>query len=118
MFPDKNSIVRDVLDEDFETLVEKVKAGYKVDEDDNKALRIAVVIDNVRIAKFLIENGADVNAKRMEPLQEAVARNNFEMASMLIDHGALVIKIMLDMAYAHRNDRMAELLINAAAAHV
>lgn len=54
-------------------------------------LHLASMVGNTEIAKFLLDNGADVNARDAEgysPLVRAKANGNDEIAKMLTDHGA------------------------------
>ncbi|MCA1299457.1 ankyrin repeat domain-containing protein [Stappia indica] len=54
-------------------------------------LHLASMVGNTEVAKFLLDNGADVNARDAEgysPLVRAKANGNDEIAKMLTDHGA------------------------------
>lgn len=53
-------------------------------------LHLASMVGNTDVAKFLLDNGADVNARDSEgysPLVRAKANGNDEIARMLIDRG-------------------------------
>ncbi len=54
-------------------------------------LHLASMVGNKELARFLIDNGADVNARDFEgysPLVRANANGNDEIAKMLTDKGA------------------------------
>ena len=56
-------------------------------------LNYAAVNSKTKIAKFLIDFGADLNAKDKEgssPLQNSAAKGNFKISKHLIDKGAEV----------------------------
>ena len=55
------------------------------------ALTGAVASSHAALAKWLVENGADVNyryAKGHSPLLEAAANGKLEIVKMLVEHGA------------------------------
>ena len=61
------------------------------DKDGNTLLYNACSNDNTKLAKFLIEQGADVNIKDEEgdtPLYWVCKNDNIELAKFLIEHGA------------------------------
>lgn len=53
-------------------------------------LAVAVLLQDQRIAEYLLENGAQPNSRYMAvtPVFDAVEKNNIEMFNMLISHGA------------------------------
>ena len=73
-----------------------IEAGAYVgakDRDGETPLHKAVESDNIKMAKFLIDSGADVNDKNSliyghTPLHYAVDRRNIELVKLLIDSGA------------------------------
>jgi len=58
------------------------------------ALFVAVDSDAIDVVKYLLENGADPNCmnteERLSVLSMACRRNNYDMAELLIENGALV----------------------------
>ena len=64
----------------------------------------AVQHGNVKLAKLLIKNGADVNEGKLTPLSEAVFRRDLEMTRLLIQNGANVNKKNV----LHREERTQE----------
>ncbi len=80
---------------DFRTVKELLAKGTDVNTWDNEfgvtALSWAALLDEVKIAKFLIENGADVNVKSRDgstPLHSAAFLGRAEIAELLIQKGA------------------------------
>jgi ankyrin repeat protein len=59
-------------------------------DSERTALRHAVKVGKIEIVKLLVEAGADVNAGKNPPLFQAVDENNMAIAEYLIDHGANV----------------------------
>lgn len=83
-------------------IVKKIFEQYKnidvniADEFDNSPLHEATKYNNVDVVEYLIINeGAEVNAKNKDgrtALHVAIEENNFEIASLLILHGAICVK--------------------------
>lgn len=76
---------------------------------------------NERIAKLLIENGANVNGKTIDgktPIQKATEKNRDKIVSLLIRHGANVNAVYnsqnrtaLHLASRNNYDKIVDLLI-------
>lgn len=64
-----------------------IKKGVDVSSGDSMALRVAVVNNDVEIAKLLIENGAITNVRGGECLQAAIKNRNWEMIELLVKNG-------------------------------
>lgn len=80
---------------DFRTVKELLAKGTDVNTWDNEfgvtALSWAALLDEVTIAKFLIENGADANVKSRDgstPLHSAAFLGRVEIVELLIQKGA------------------------------
>lgn len=69
---------------------ENPKAVLSVNENGFSALVLATYRGNNEIAKFLIENGSDINGNSAmgTPLMAAVVKGNNEIAKLLIEKGA------------------------------
>ena len=68
-----------------------IEKGANINGNDRKnPLIIAILNGKYGIAKYLIKNGADVNAKRLNwtPIHAAVERGNLEIVKFLIQNGA------------------------------
>ncbi|WP_211830320.1 ankyrin repeat domain-containing protein [Kistimonas asteriae] len=97
------------------------------DSDQYKELRpldIALLLNNTRLAKALIEHGADVNVLifgNHTPLYHAASTDNLEIAELLIQHGADLNKTgrekntPLQIAIKYGHFTMARLLIHYSA---
>ena len=80
---------------DLQTVKEQLANGVDIDAGDTEfgvtALSWAVLLDDTKIAKFLIEKGAAVNAKSRDgstPLHSAAFLGRTEIAELLIQKGA------------------------------
>jgi ankyrin repeat protein len=79
-----------------ETLNALVHAGAQVNAASRESMQMsplgsALAAERNDLAQFLIDHGADVNAKAandLTPLHTAAARGNLESAQLLLDHGA------------------------------
>lgn len=98
----------------------KVKEIYKEGYTDemNKNLLIATIGNHINVAKFLIENGADIEHNNGGPLRIAVYENKIEIVSLLLSMGA---NIQLDSSESLRiadvlgyNDIVELLVLNGA----
>lgn len=68
-----------------------LKRGAKIESPfyhGNSALTIACRNENFKIAKLLIDTGADVNYEHDYPLSAMCEANNYEAAAFLIENGA------------------------------
>ena len=86
------------------------------DEEGNTPLRLAVKSGKMEIVQILVEAGADVNMGSWPPLGEAVDKNDVAIAKYLIDHGANVNAPrdwtpLVQAPYVSNNVEMVELLI-------
>lgn len=63
------------------------------------ALCKAVWRNDTEMVKFLLDQGADVNAGSSQPLRAAVGRNNQEMIDFLIGQNAYADQAIVDSAY-------------------
>jgi len=82
---DSNIIIKD--------LIKQGKANINIpNEKGNTPLIIACQNDNINIAKFLVKNGADINARNKEEqssaLHIAITNYNYSMMKFLLDSGA------------------------------
>lgn len=100
----KVNILDKILDTDFFTAVEDesynivynyIKIGVNVNQTDPfttyTPLFYAILNDNYKISKLLINNGADVNAKtdyKNTPLHFAISNNNIKTIILLLKKGA------------------------------
>jgi len=110
--------------QDFKKAEELIASGKIPVDIKNKfgqpPLYYAVDSDNVEFAKFLIEHGANVNAKDylgFTPLHETVVRGSYKVAKFLIEKGADVNAkdkygyTPLHLVCIYNRPKMAELLI-------
>ena len=87
-----------------ETVEVLLKRGANVNAPTREAMKVtplasAAAARQIEIARKLIENGANVNAKAhndLTPLHEAAARGNLELAKLLLDNGAEIHARTLD----------------------
>ena len=84
-----------VRNRDLRAVKAQLANGVDIDAGDSEfgvtALSWAALLDETKIAKFLIENSADVNAKSQDgstPLHSAVFLGRTEIAELLIQKGA------------------------------
>jgi len=84
-----------------------------------KPIHAASASGQLEIARFLIERGADVNARQQEgftPLHEAAGSGKIEFARLFLDHGADLNartddgKTALSLAIEAKQERMAQFL--------
>ena len=90
-----NALCDVVRSGDLRAVKEQVANGADINAGDTEfgvtALSWAALLDNAEIAKFLIEKGADVNAKSRDgstPLHSAAFLGRAEIAELLIQKGA------------------------------
>ena len=90
-----NVLCDDVRSGDLQAVKEQLANGVDINAGDNEfgvtALAWAALLDDMEIAKFLIEKGADVNAKSRDgstPLHSAAFLGHAEIAELLIQKGA------------------------------
>jgi ankyrin repeat protein len=107
-----------------ETVEALIHAGAEVNAAYRETMKLtplasAMAVDRNDIARTLLTNGADVNAKAvndLRPLHTAAARGNLESATLLLDHGADVNatssdgKTAIDYAEERNHSEMVEFL--------
>lgn len=82
-----------VIQADMEKIQKLVKAGVPLEAKDKKgetALFYALDRNLVNIARFLIQNNADVNVNNTKgryAIQSAIANNQYDLVKMMLDHG-------------------------------
>ncbi|RKU08738.1 hypothetical protein C6502_14285 [Candidatus Poribacteria bacterium] len=94
---ESNALCDAVKSGDLQTVKERLANGVDINGADSEfgvtALSWAALLDATEIAKFLIEKGADVNAKSRDgstPLHSAAFLGHTEIAELLIQKGAEV----------------------------
>ena len=92
---ESNALCDAVRSGDLQTVKEQLENGVDINAGDSEfgvtALSWAALLDDTKIAKFLIEKGADVNAKSRDgstPLHSAAFLGHAEIAALLIQKGA------------------------------
>ena len=92
---ESNALCDAVRSGDLQTVKEQLASGVDINGGDSEfgvtALSWAALLDVTEIAKFLIEKGADVNAKSRDgstPLHSAAFLGRAEIAELLIQSGA------------------------------
>ncbi len=113
---------------DFKKTEELIKSGKVPVDFRNKfnqtPLYYAADADDPQFAKFLIDHGADINAKDffgITPLHEAVIRGSYKVAKLLIEKGAKVNAkdnygyTPLHLAAIYNRPKIAKLLIEKGA---
>ena len=91
----------------------------EVDDEEDSPLFLAATLNQIEIAEYLVQKGADVNAGgpsgRIPPLHEAAHLGHFEIAKMLLQNGAVVVEKADDtpfhLAARAENQKVMELLI-------
>ncbi|MGE4418847.1 MAG: ankyrin repeat domain-containing protein [Sulfurimonas sp.] len=80
---------------DFDIVMHLVENGadiYDFDEEGVSIFDMAVTYNNIDMVKYLISQGVDVNAttrrSRFTPLMAAACYGRFEIAKLLLEHGA------------------------------
>jgi len=79
----------------FKEVLEKYKPSYQLDD---SILFYAVSVDNIDAAKFLIENGLNVDFENGTPLRCAIVKNNLELVELLVDNGATITQGIIDLS--------------------
>ena len=78
------------------------------------ALNYAIASKNVEIAKILLDNGADLNAKisiyNATPLMHAISVYNLKMVKLLLKYGAKVTKKEIEFAKKRGSDDILQIL--------
>jgi hypothetical protein len=106
-----------------EALKENPKAFNTVNQDGFTPLILASYRNNIEVAKFIIANGADINANSAmgTPLMAAVVKGNIEIVKLLLDKHANVNSTdankttALLYASMFKNYEIARLLVKAKA---
>ena len=83
-------IIKDKRNDEAKELISKVGIDRMI-YDIGTSLSVACLFENWDIAKYCIENGADINAKNIEkgtPLIDACKYGNLKIVKLLIQNGA------------------------------
>lgn len=99
-------VVRELVNRN-KNLIQAVSSEYST------ALHLAIELDSLDIAKFLIENGASCEVKNNDgetALHLAIKKNKLAIVKMLINKGAVIHDNMLLLAESNKNQDMIELL--------
>ena len=100
------------------------QAGITVDKFGGEAFRAAVSEDNAKLARLLLEKGADINYHKPDmvfpyastPVTEAARSNNFSMVRWLVEQGANITLVdkygdrPYSVAVQNKNQEMADYL--------
>ncbi|MBS7226347.1 MAG: ankyrin repeat domain-containing protein, partial [Clostridiaceae bacterium] len=100
------------------------QAGITVDKFGGEAFRAAVSEGNTKLARLLLEKGADINYHKPDmvspyassPVTEAARSNNFPMVRWLVEHGANITLVdkygdrPYSVAVQNKNQEMADYL--------
>jgi len=65
-----------------------IEEGANVNVERRRALIISVRLGNLKIVKYLVKNGADFHADNEKALITAIKENHLEIVKYLIDQGA------------------------------
>eukprot|EP00755_Sulcionema_specki_P033125 Sspe_Gene.100105::Locus_74786_Transcript_2_2_Confidence_0.750_Length_950::g.100105::m.100105 len=90
--PDQEERVRRKHEEELEAVKRRLSAGMDVNRlrTYNRPLGEAIEAGNTLLAEFLLQNGADVGlgCRSMPPLILALKNQQYEIARMIVEHGA------------------------------
>jgi len=102
-----------VMADDPEQLERLLSLGYKPFDRDGSLLHGAAYWNSVRVAKYLLEHGADPNQKSSAgatPLMVAVSEGGPDVARLLLAHGAAVDSKTVRFALPCKDQEMVNLL--------
>ncbi|MCE5197596.1 MAG: ankyrin repeat domain-containing protein [Armatimonadota bacterium] len=121
MFFQEDKLIKAILDDDLASARKqfRIPGGRK----ENNLLHLAAYSNSVRVARFLIDSGEEVNSVNGigdTPLHVAARYNAWETADLLLSCGARIHspnhagQTPLDIAVSSGNSKLAELLRLAA----
>jgi ankyrin repeat protein len=85
-----SKLISEVKKHNFEAVETLLKEGADVHADDDDALRWACYRNNTKMAKLLLEYGADATANNNAPISLVMFQyiENIELIKILVEHGA------------------------------